>query len=208
MSEQPSSALQAWQGIVQTPEIVNYFRGVFQRAGVRVEDTGEEFTVTHTGAQMTLTPGIKTTVDFVVPVKLDNVRNLVGHTRDGQIDPAESWRIVQVLFTPMTEATLRKPVFTHRWLLWLADVEARIHVHLLHPNQGDAATHTLIWEGERWRVLAGLHGAARRTYHITPELALEYQRHVFQAIEQNSWWGWCQFAFWYRQWRGQVSVKG
>jgi hypothetical protein len=206
MSETQPSALQAWQGIVQTPELVDYFRGVFERAGIQVEETGEGFTVAHTGAQMTLTPGIEAAVDFVVPLKLANIHNLVGHTRDGKIDAAESWRIVQVLFSPMTQATLRNPVFTRRWLLWLAGVEPRIHVHLLHPNQSDAATHTLIWEGERWRVLAGLHGSARRTYRITAEQALAYQRQVFAALRRNSVWQWCRFALWYRRWRKTVSI--
>jgi hypothetical protein len=205
MSESYPSALQMWQNIVQTPEIVAYFDGVFQRAGIKVEETGEQFTVTHTGGQITFVPGIAPDVDFVVPLRLDNVQNLVGHTLDGKIDPGESWRIVQVLFTPMTQATLRTPMLVNPWMLRLAGVEERIHVHLLYPNGGDAATHTLIYENGRWRVLSGLHGAAQRTYHLTPAQALDYQRHVAQAIRQDSFRAWLQFALWYRQWRPAVS---
>jgi hypothetical protein len=205
MPESQFSAMQAWQNIVQTPEIIAYFNGVFQQAGVRIEETGEQFTVTHTGAAITFAPGIAPDVDFVVPLRLENVQNLVGHTLDGKIDPGESWRIVQVLFTPMTQATLRTPMMVNPWMLRLAGVEDRIHVHLLYPNGGDAATHTLIYEDGRWRVLSGLHGTAQRTYRLTPDQALDYQRHVTQAARQNSLRGWIQFALWYRQWRAAVS---
>lgn len=208
MSNPQPTARQTWQQISQTPAIVAYFEGVFRRAGIRVEETGEEFTVTHTGTALTFAPGIAPEVDFVVPLKLENVRNLVAHSADGQIDPAESWRIVQTLFTPMTEATLRHPMLTDRRVLRLAGVEEHIHVHLLHPNGGDAATHTLILAGDRWHVSTGLHGAAKRVYHITAEQALNYQRQITQAIRQNTFLGWSQFALWYRRWRGQVSTAG
>jgi hypothetical protein len=202
----PTSALQTWAQIAQTPEVVSYFSGLFRRAGVRVAETGEEFTVSHTGSAFELNPGITPPVDFIVPLRMENVQNLVAHTQDGQIDPLESWRIVQVLFTPMTEATLRTPIFTHEALLLLAGVEAVTHVYLLSPSGEEAAQHTLSFAAGSWQILPGLHGQAKRIYRLTPDQAINYQRRVFAAIQQDSALGWWQFALWYRAWRQQVSV--
>ena len=46
---QVTSSLQAWENVLQTPELVEYFRGIFNYLGVTVEETGEEFTIQHTG---------------------------------------------------------------------------------------------------------------------------------------------------------------
>jgi hypothetical protein len=200
------SAMSVWQNILQTPELVAYFQGIFNHVGIQVIETGEQFTVTHTGTQIIFAPGITPAVDFVIPITLVNVQNLVSYTRDGQIDPVEAWRIVQVLFTPMTQATLQTPVLADPLIHKLAGVEATMHVYLLNPGGGEAATHTIAFEKGEWHVTPGLHGTPRRIYRLTPEQALEYQRHIFQATQQNALWTWCQFALWYRRWRQAVSV--
>jgi len=67
---QVTSSLQAWENVLQTPELVEYFRGIFNSLGVTVEETGEEFTVQHTGDGYDFEIGInEEKVDFVVPVK-------------------------------------------------------------------------------------------------------------------------------------------
>lgn len=201
-----SSAMQVWQEIEQTPQIVSYFEGLFNRAGVTVRDTGEQFTVTHTGNGLTFAAGIEESVDFVVDVGLDNITNLISHTSDGIIDEAESWNIVAVLFTPMTEATLRLSLLSSNWILWLAGAEDVIHVQLQHPSGQELASHTLAFNNGRWQVDGGLQGSARRTFTITPSQALAYQRRVFQLIKQRSLWQWLLFAFWYRSWRKELST--
>src|SRR5215212_6965559 len=101
MSNEPQSAMERWQAILQTPALVAYFRGVFNQVGIRVVETDEQFTVTHTGERITFAPGIHSNVDFVAPVTVAHVQNLVNAASDGEIDATEAWRIVQVLFTPM-----------------------------------------------------------------------------------------------------------
>jgi hypothetical protein len=202
------SALQVWSSIVQTPEIVGYFQGVFGKAGITVEESGEQFTVTHQGERITFAPGLDPDVEFVVPVKQENIANLAAHSRDGRFDPEESWRIVQVLFTPLTRAALQSPLVTRDWLRRLAGVEPVIHVHLLHPQGGQAVSHTLVYAGRQWLVIPGLHGRPLRTYRLTSEQAVEFQRQIYRALKTNRFSGWYQFATWYRSWRKSVSTRG
>ena len=201
-----ASSMNLWQSITQTPEIVEYFRGVFNKAAFTVAESGEQFTATHHGDRVTFAEGIDPTADFVVPLHLENVQRLATQTRDGKIPPAESWRIAQVLFTPLTQTTLRNPVMSKNYLRLLAGVESVIHVYLISPEGGEAATHTLLYAGNQWLVLPGLHGKAKRVYRLTPTQSLDYQRHVFAAMQQNAFGGWMKFASWYRGWRKAVSV--
>jgi hypothetical protein len=201
------TALQTWSSIAQTPELVGYFQGVFTKVGITVEETGESFTVVHRGDAVGFSAGLDPDVEFIVPVKLENVERLALHARDGRFDPDESWRIVQVLFTPLTRAALQSPAATNNWLRRLAGVEPLIHVHLMHPNGVDSVTHTLAYAGKQWLVIPGLHGRAARTYRLTPDQALTFQRQFYAALRKSSMGSWWQFANWYRTWRRSVSAK-
>lgn len=196
----------AWANIVQTPELIEYFKGLFHKAIVTVEETGEQFTVTHTGNDIQFAPGAQDSVDFHVPLKLENITNLVEHAAQGRIEPAASWRIVCVLFTPLTKAALSNPIVTKNWLRKIAGVESLIHVHLLNPSGEDAATHTLAFAAEQWLVIPGLHGTPGRVYHLNTDQALEFQRSLFATMQSNSSGAWWQFANWYREWRPSVST--
>lgn len=201
----PSSALQVWSSMTQTPEMVDYFKGVFGKVGLIVEESGEQFTATHHGDRVSFTPGMDADVEFLVPVKQVHVDNLAAYARDGRFDAEESWRIVQILFTPLTRAALQSPAVTRNWLRWLSGVEPVIHVHLLAPNGSDAVAHTLAFAGNQWLVIPGLYGRPGRTYRLTPEQALNFQRQLYRALKDDSTSAWWQFANWYRQWRVTVS---
>lgn len=200
-------AIQVWSEIVQTPQLVGYFEGVFAKAGIAVQETGEEFTAVHSGDAITFHEGIDRDVDFTVPLSREQVANLERHAAHGEFGPEESWRIVQALFTPLTRAALHSPTVRRNWLRVMAGVETLIHVHLLHPNGGDAATHTLAFAGDQWLVIPGLYGSPKRTYHLTADQALAFQRHLYAALKSDSMAGWWQFANWYREWRIAVSVR-
>ena len=121
---QVTSSLQAWENILQTPELVDYFRGIFNHLGVTVEETGEEFTIHHTGERFNFESGIKhDEVDFIVPIKVQNIQNMIAHSQDGKISLEESWRILDVLFTPLTRVTLQTPLLSINWRRKLAGVE-------------------------------------------------------------------------------------
>jgi hypothetical protein len=202
-----AASIDAWRGILQTPELVEYFDNVFQRLGIEVEETGERFTIEHTGSELVLSDGIdNNNVDFIVPIKLQNIENMINHSKDGKIDSSESWRILDVLFTPLTEVTLQTPVLAVNWRRKLAGVEDLIHVYLINPEGGEASKHTLIYIKGEWLVLRGLHGTPKRTYRMSPEHSLEYQRVVFKAIKKDTFFGWMRFAKWYKKWRKDVSI--
>tara|TARA_Y100000590_G_C15486238_1_gene925914 strand:- start:319 stop:903 length:585 start_codon:yes stop_codon:yes gene_type:complete len=192
---------------MQTEDLLSYFDNVFETLGIRIEDTGEEFTVQHTGSEFIFKDGIaQDSVDFIVPLKLVNIQNMVQHSKDGEIDKSESWRILDVLFTPLTQVTLQNPVMSVDWRRRLAGVEDLTHVYLINPDGEEASKHTLIYVKGQWLVLKGIHGIPKRTYRMTPEESLNYQRNVFSAIKADNLWDWFKFSLWYKKWRKNNSV--
>ena len=205
---QGSTSLKTWEGILQTPELVNYFNGIFNHLGVVIDETGESFTIHHTGDAFVFEEGIvKEKVDFVVPLQIANIENMVRHSQDGKISENESWRILDVLFTPMTRVTLETPVLSVNWRRKLAGVEDLTHVYLLNPSGKNASSHTLIYVKGQWLVLKGLHGSPRRIYRMTPSQSIEYQREIFAAMQKDTLWGWWKFAKFYKKWRKTCSIN-
>ncbi len=121
INAQDVSSLKTWENILQTPELVEYFQGIFNHLGITIKETGESFTIHHTGDSFAFEEGIiKENIDFVVPLELQNIENMVKHAQDGKISANESWRILNVLFTPMTRVTLKTPVLSVNWRRKLA----------------------------------------------------------------------------------------
>ena len=205
-SQNRNSFMDSWSTIIQTQEIINYFDGVFEVLGISIEETGEQFTVYHQGDTILLDQGIDPNSDFIVPLKSQNIQNMISHSKDGQITPEESWRILSVLFTPLTQVTLQSPVLSVNWRRKLAGVEDLTHVYLISPDGHEANKHTLIYVKGQWLVLEGLHGQARRTYRMNERNSLLYQRNIFLAMKKDTFIGWIQFSFWYKKWRKTVSI--
>ena len=207
LTSQELSSLTAWENILQTPDLVKYFDGVFNHLGIIIEETDERFTIHHTGASFEFEEGIiEDNVDFIVPVKEENISNMIKHAEDGFISPEESWRILDVLFTPLTKVTLQTPVLAVDWRRKLAGVEDLTHVYLISPTNKEASKHTLIYVKGQWLVLKGLHGNPRRTYRMSPEQSLEYQKMIFSAMDKDTLWGWWKFSRFYKKWRKTCSV--
>ena len=204
---QETSSMKTWENILQTPELVEYFHGIFNHLGITIEETGEIFTIHHTGEGFVFEKGIdQKIVDFIVPIKLQNIQNMENHAKDGKISADESWRILDVLFTPMTKVTLQTPVLSVNWRRKLAGVEDLTHVYFLSPSNEPASSHTLIYVKGQWLVLKGLHGKPRRTYRMTPEQSLEYQREIFSAMQKDTICAWWKFSRFYKKWRKSCSV--
>tara|TARA_B110000116_G_C16574939_1_gene463628 strand:- start:31 stop:705 length:675 start_codon:yes stop_codon:yes gene_type:complete len=199
-------SMKALEEILQTPAVVKYFDGMFTHLGIVLEETSEKFTIHHNGERIDFTKGIDETVaDFIVPLKGQNIKNMVSHAKDGTISPKESWKILAVLFTPLTKVTLKSPVLSVNWRRKIAGVEDLIHVYLLSPDGEEASKHTLIYVKEQWLVLSGLYGNPRRTYRMNPEQALLYQKKIFAAMQKDSLLGWFKFSSWYKKWRKTCS---
>ena len=86
INAQDVSSLKTWENILQTPELVEYFQGIFNHLGITIKETGESFTIHHTGDSFAFEEGIiKENIDFVVPLELQNIENMVKHAQDGKI---------------------------------------------------------------------------------------------------------------------------
>lgn len=204
------STLDAWREITQSEAVVGFFRGLFERAGVRVLDRNEAFTCIHRGDRVEFEPTLDvSTVDFTVDVTSDQVDRLAEHARSGAFDAVEQFRIVSTLLTPATDGTLRNPILSNGLVRRLARIEDLIHVRLLAPSDQERdTTHTLIHAAGQWLVIPGLHGRPRRTFRLTVDDALTYHRRVFAALREDSWLGWLRFMAWYLRWRPAVSGRG
>ena len=199
-------AIDLWRAVAQTDELVDFFTGMFDVIGITIEETGEEFTVRVGEGKVHIEPGLPDRSDFLVPLKMENVTNMVSHAADGSLDAFETWRIASVLFTPLTRETLKNPVMSRGILRRLARVDDLIHVRLLGPEAEQVASHTLVFASGQWLVIEGLHGQARRTFSMTGEECVTYQKQVFTAMKSNSILGWMRFARWYIKWRPSASA--
>ena len=186
---------------------MDFFTGMFEVMGITIEETGEELTVRVSEGKVHIDPGLPDECDFLVSLKMANVTNMIGHSADGRLDAFETWRIASVLFTPLTRETLKNSVMSKGILRRLARIEDLIHVRLLGPEAGHVANHTLVFVSGQWLVIEGLHGHARRTFTMTGEECVAYQKQVFKAMKANSIQEWIRFARWYIRWRPGVSGR-
>ena len=200
-------AVDLWRQVVQTEEIVGFFTDVFDVMGITIEETGEELTVRISEGRIEIEPGLSGEYDFLVPLKMENITNMVAHAEDGRLDDFEAWRIASVLFTPLTRETLKNPVMSNGILRRLARVEDLIHVQLVGPDSEQVASHTLAYAAGQWLVTEGLHGQPKRLFTLTGEECLTYQRQVFKAMRANSITGWMRFSRWYVKWRSGTSAS-
>ncbi len=200
------SAVDLLQQIAQTEELVAFFSDMFDVMGITIEETGEELTVRVFEDGIAIEAGLPDEYDFLVPLKMENITNMVDHAEGGSLTEFAVWRIASVLFTPITRETLKNPVMANRFLRRLARVEDLIHVQLVGPQDKQVASHTLTYAAGQWLVAEGLQGEPKRIFTLTGEESLHYQRQVFKAIKANSMKGWLNFMTWYTKWRANHST--
>ncbi len=206
LSAQETAASQ-WQPLLNQQGMADYFKGLFSQIGIRVAETSEAFTVIHRGDHFDLTDGINKDADYILELEGKNISNLLGHAEDGKISEKESFRIISVMFSPMTRASLNNEFLTKKKYLRAASVERFLHIILLDPEKQNDYQQTLVFINDQWLVIPGLHGKADRTFRITPDQALDYQRKLFAAKQQNTRSEWRSFAKWYNNWKKTVSEK-
>ena len=209
MNNEPQTdrAVDLWRAIVQTEQLVEFFTGLFDVIGITIEETGEELTARIEEDRIHIDPGLPENYDFLVPLKLENVHNMVSHAADGTLDEFEVWQIVAVLFTPLTRATLTNPVMSRNLLRKLAGIEDLVHVQLIGPEAENVANHTLIFVSNQWLVFEGLHGKPQRKYIMTGDDCITYQKQVFKAMKADNFLTWVKFGRWYTKWRDSVSSQ-
>lgn len=194
------------ESITQTPELAGFFDGIFNHLGIVIQETGEELTAHHEGDHIRIEEGMnRDEVDFVLPLELRNVSDLVEQSADGEFDEVEATKIARVFFTPFTKVTLKNEVLSANRKRKAAGIEDLIHVHLLFPDGSEAASHTLIYVADQWIVLEELVGNPKRVFKLTHGPALEYQRKIFHAMEVDTRKEWLRFVKWYKDWRKDYS---
>lgn len=203
---QQESAIEQWEELLNKPKLAEYFNGIFEDMGFIVEETGETFTVHHGGDHFTINSGIVSDeVDYIVRLHEENIQNMRRYGADSEINASESYKIMSLLFTPLTVASLSNPTLSKPMLRKMSGIDNHIHVNLLSPDYRDTTSHTLIFINRAWMVIPGKHGTALRTFNLTEQDAIEYQRQVFIALKANNMKSWKQFKRWYMIWRKKVS---
>ena len=204
-----SSSMKAWESLLNKQELAEYFSGTFERLGILVDSTNEAFTVVHQRNHFTLEEGVDVeNVDYVIPLKPENVRNLQKHVSDSKIDDQESFKIMSVLFTPLTQSGLNHPYLTNAKMLRRIKVEQHLHVYLYSVDKTQNTSHTIIFVNKQWLLIPGIQGKAQRVLEMQPKDAIEYQKELFIAQKANSKEGWKAFRKWFKAWQETVTVTG
>ena len=202
-----SSSLAAWQEYANDPALVEFFEGLILNIGIQVEETGETFSAYHNGQEFSLVPGIGDDIEFVLDIQLKDVVNLIDHAKDATIDDHETFRILSVLFTPLTAHTLKDPNLARQTAKWVKFTKNLIHVYLADPKGEREVAHTLVYINKEWIVIPGIHGTALRTYVMTPKQAVEYQKKVQETMQGNTKKDWKAFRKWYVDWSKRMNIE-
>lgn len=208
LAQESKSGLELLEQLAGEKFLAEFFKDFFIDLGITIEETGEQLTVKHLGDHFMVEKGLdEEQVDYVLPLKMVNVTNLLSHAEDGKINEDEAYQIVAVLFTPVTAMTLSNPIMMKQIPRWMNNIENHIHVYLYNSDKADYVAHTLIYINKAWIVIPGLHGTPKRVYKLDMQHALAYQQKVFEAIQTNERKTWKAFKRWYLQWRKEVSVQ-
>jgi|TARA_R110000737_G_scaffold151521_1_gene180817 hypothetical protein len=195
-----------WEPILKESKLATYFSGMWESLGITIEETGEKITVLHQKDHFDLVNGVNEDgVDYSITIKLFDVRNMASHGQDGGINADESFKIMKTLFTPFVQASLKHPMMNKSGQMRLAGIENHVHVYLRGPNEGQVATHTMIFINKRWVVMEGIHGDAKRVFNMTVDQAIEYQKAAFDAKKKDTRKSWKKYKLWYLKWRKTVS---
>ena len=195
-----------WEPILKESKLAIYFSGMWESLGVTIDETGEKITVLHKGDHFELVDGVnEDSVDYSVKLRLFDVKNAASYAAEGGINSDESFRIMKTLFTPFVRASLQHPMMNKSGQMKLAGIENHVHVYLRGPNEGQVASHTMIFINKQWVVIEGIHGEAKRVFNITVDQAIEYQKAAFEAKKVDTKKSWKKYKMWYLKWRKTVS---
>jgi hypothetical protein len=199
-----------FQTAMQPPQAVTFFRGLFERAGVRVLETGEAFTCVHRGDSIHFEDGIdEGSVDFVVDVEAGQIEALLADIADGVLDEREQYRIMSHLAAPAARGAFRRPAIRNRFLRELlfkiGRAEMLMHVRLIPPpGEPETPGYTVTYVDGQTLVIDGFHGKVDHEYRLSVAHATEFQRRLLEARHKGRLRDWLLFARWYGKLRKQV----
>ncbi len=205
-----ASSMEAWRAAMQPPSAVAFFRGLFERAGVRVTDTGEAFTCIHRGDRIEFEDRLDDdAVDFTVDISSEQVELMLAAVGDGTLDAGEQYRIMSHLAAPAARGAFRRPAIRNRFLRELLFKIGRAEMLMLvrlvpPPNEPETPGYTVMYVNGQTLVVPGFFGKVQHEYRLTVAHALEFQRRLLAARRANQLRSWLSFARWYGKLRRQV----
>ena len=210
-----AESLEKWRSAMQPPAAVAFFDGLFERAGVRVTDTGEAFTCVHRGNTITFDESLdENAVDFTVEIDSPQIDALLADIADGKLDDREQYRIMAHLAAPAARGAFRRPAIRNRFLrqvlFTIGRAEMLMHVRVV-PPPGEPAMpgYTVMYVDGQTLVIDGFHGRVKHEYRLTVADALAFQRRLLVARRKNRLRDWLAFARWYGGLRKRsVARKG
>lgn len=211
--EKPTaSVIEKWKSLALPKSIVGWFQGLFDRLGVRIIDTGEEFTCVHAGERIEFEKGIDVaSVDLTVEMYAFQADRLAGEVATGEIGEREQFRIVRELFGAGSAGRRNiryNPLMSSSLLRWLIRGKKLLHIYLVSPDptKGQDAVFTMVFASRHWLVIPGTWGKPERVFKVSVMNALELQKRFFVGMKSGRFWDWLQIARWYVNWRRKVEV--
>lgn len=155
------------QEAVKIPVAVEYFGKILHSAVIVVRDLNDlTFTVRLENGQGRVIQGTDTTVepDYVVPLRRQNVENLLKILQDGKIDDEESYRIQYMTYVPGLKAMFRAAPLYNEWVAKQLALPNLMHMTLKNEKnyvfQGSTreVSATVANVNGQWLVFEGLQG--------------------------------------------------
>ena len=204
------SALERWKSLTLSPDLVERFRGVFDRLGVRITDTGEDFTCIHRGDRIEFEAGIdEASVETTVVIYGYQAERLAREIERGPLQPIEEFRIARELLVSAGAAGqgVNNPLSSNPILRRFINAKNLIHVSLVSPdtNQEPDANYSLVHVSGRSLLIPGLHGQPERVFRLNVKDVLELHRKLSSAASRG-WTNWLKIGNWYLSWRKKVEV--
>lgn len=204
------SVLDRWRALSVPRDIVEQFRGVFSRLGVRIADTGETLTCVHHGDRIEFEAGIdEGRADTAVSIMRYQADRLAEHVERGGLPPIEWFRVARELLAASAGAAdrvINSPLGSNRLLRFLIRAKNLVHVYLVSPDPAEEphATFSLIYVSGRMHLVPGLYGRPQRVFRLTVADALDLQRNL-ATLQSVGWLDRLRAARWYVQWRRKVE---
>lgn len=205
------SALERWKSLTLSPDLVERYRGVCDRLGVRIIDTGEALTCVHRGDRIDFEAGIdEASVETTVVIYGYQAERLAQQVERGPLQPIEEFRIARELLVSSAGASAKdidNPLSSHPILRRFIRAKNLIHVYLLSPDKNEEpdATYSLVHVNGHSLLMPGLHGQPERVFRLNVEDALEFHRNL-AGLESRGWTSWLKMGNWYVSWRKKVEV--
>jgi len=210
-SESHGPSLKRLQGITQSPDVVNLVKGLFSKIGVRVIDTNEAFTCTHTGDQLEFTEGInKEDIEFCLDVNAYQIDGVLRNMAEGYHSELARFYLISKFFLSSPAGkrnSLNNPFVSNPILRFIINGKNIVHCYLKSPkpSQEKDVTYTLFHLNGHWNIAHGLYGEPKRILDVSVEDAFDLQRHLYEAMKSDSFIEWYKTAKWYVGWREKVE---